>query len=90
MWVMPVFIASMFLVVLSVWNVMTGRWSTADWKEVGLSYLVMIAFLYVLFLLLVVLRRLSIPAPPAPVIGVVGATAFVVIVTRLRKRRARS
>jgi len=37
MWVMPVFIASMFLVVLSVWNVMTGRWSTGDWKEVGLS-----------------------------------------------------
>jgi hypothetical protein len=87
---MPLFISLMFLVVLTIWSIMTGRWAAADWKVIGVSFLLMSGFQYLLFFGFVALRRFSIPSPPMPLIGVVGAAAFVVIVSRLRKRFERS
>jgi hypothetical protein len=86
LWVMPLVFGTMFMGVLAIWNLMLGRWSINDWKELAFSGLLATVLIYLVFFGAVVFRHWSGPKIPVPVIGITGAGILVYVAGRFRRR----
>jgi uncharacterized membrane-anchored protein len=91
-WIFPSFVAVLYLAVAVIWNFMTGRWTSHDWKELGARFLIMLLLVHVVFWGVLALNSVGVSLPPSagPIVGIVVATLSVILTNRIRDRRRSS
>jgi hypothetical protein len=85
-WLLPLLIASLWLIVAPIWYLMLRRWKLLDWKELLFGFVVCVGICHFFFFGFAPLARLGIPISAAAALTSLGG---VVLIRMFRKRLER-